>query len=176
MKSATVTLGLFAALTSAYSHPRHMHFRRQNSTEVVSSALSSLASSASSAAGISSYPVVTPPSGTGASSIALSTGVPASLNVNSTASALFPVANSTTSAPAGGLTTLTVIATAVQTITSCAATVPNCPTKSEELAALPTEALSTILVTSTKTIAEVTCPVSEASSIESSILSSASAT
>ncbi|KAK3315099.1 hypothetical protein B0H66DRAFT_333564 [Apodospora peruviana] len=137
MKSFTVALGFCAALTSAYSHPRHMHFRRQNSTELATGSSYGVA------------PSVTAPAGTGIVS---------------------PVVNGTE----GGLTTLTVIATSTQTITSCAATITNCPTKSEELAALPTEALITKKVTLTSVVTEVVCPVTEASSIQSSILAEAS--
>lgn len=67
--------------------------------------------------------------------------------------------------PAGPSTTLTVIATEVHTITSCAVTVTDCP-------AHPEQATSEFVVTETRTLATTVCPVSDASSISSAIVSS----
>lgn len=72
------------------------------------------------------------------------------------------------------LTTLTVTSTNIRTITSCAATITNCPANPTDIAALPTSAQSLITVTDTVALTVTVCPVSEASSIASSVLSEAS--
>lgn len=80
----------------------------------------------------------------------------------------------------GTRTTLTVAATTVQTIVSCASTVSSCPAASDTaalssaLSALPSDAIQTVVVTST--IAEYTtiCPVTAASAVSSSVLGSIS--
>ncbi|MCV5062444.1 hypothetical protein OFM35_28545, partial [Escherichia coli] len=83
--------------------------------------------------------------------------------------------NATATVPgAQPLTTLTVIATSIETITSCAASITNCPARTEELAALPTEALATTVVTRTAHLTTTVCPVAEASSISSSVFHQAS--
>lgn len=80
----------------------------------------------------------------------------------------------------GSRTTLTVAATTVHTIVSCASTVSNCPAASDTaalssaLSALPSDAIQTVVTTST--IAEYTtiCPVTAASAVSSSVLGSIS--
>ncbi|KAG9230875.1 hypothetical protein BJ875DRAFT_138539 [Amylocarpus encephaloides] len=62
-------------------------------------------------------------------------------------------------------TTLTVTATSIHTITSCAATVTNCPAKNQQSAG--------VVVTEVVTIATTVCPVAEAGAISSKVISSA---
>jgi len=62
-------------------------------------------------------------------------------------------------------TTLTVTATSVHTITSCAATVTNCPAKNQQSAG--------VVVTEVVTIATTVCPVAEAGAVSSKVISSA---
>ncbi|KAL7941643.1 hypothetical protein V8C42DRAFT_173657 [Trichoderma barbatum] len=84
----------------------------------------------------------------------------------------FPRANSTTVAgDDAAATTLTVIATSVHTVISCAPTVTNCPAhlNSTGAGSLPESAKTTVIVTDTIVLATTVCPVSEASSISSSI-------
>jgi hypothetical protein len=64
----------------------------------------------------------------------------------------------------GPSTTLTVFATEVHTITSCAVTITDCPNR-------PEEATSEYVVTETRAITTTVCPVKDASSISSQIAS-----
>lgn len=84
----------------------------------------------------------------------------------------FPRANTT--APDGQQTTLTVIATQVKTITSCAPTVTNCPADKSKIASLPESQRATVVVTETVVLSTTVCPVTEASSISASIINKAS--
>jgi hypothetical protein len=81
--------------------------------------------------------------------------------------------NASATADAGAFTTLTVLTTEIQTITSCAPTITDCPAATEALSTLPASALQTILVTNTIVLTETVCPVTEAASISSAIMSSA---
>jgi hypothetical protein len=68
-------------------------------------------------------------------------------------------------------TTLTVKTTVVETITSCAPTVTNCPARDQTaLAQLPESDKTTYTATHTVVLTEVVCPVSDASSIYTSVL------
>ncbi|CEI70043.1 hypothetical protein FVEN_g10607 [Fusarium venenatum] len=68
-------------------------------------------------------------------------------------------------------TTLTVKTTVVETITSCAPTVTNCPSRDQTaIAQLPESDKTTLTATHTVILTEVVCPVSEASSIYTSVL------
>ncbi|KAI1112352.1 hypothetical protein F5Y14DRAFT_275191 [Nemania sp. NC0429] len=83
-----------------------------------------------------------------------------------------PFANTTTAG--AGSTTLTISATSVQTIISCAPTVTNCPGASGT-GAVPTslpEGVSTSLATTVVGVTTTVCPVSEASAVSSSVLAS----
>lgn len=72
------------------------------------------------------------------------------------------------------LTTLTVLTTEVQTITSCAPTVTNCPARDQTaLDELPETDKTTYVVTNTVLLTTTVCPVTEAGSISSSIISEA---
>ncbi|KAL6855118.1 hypothetical protein ACO1O0_006256 [Amphichorda felina] len=71
-------------------------------------------------------------------------------------------------------TTLTVITTEVSTITSCAPIVTNCPADESDIATLPESEKTTMTVTNTVALTTTVCPVADASSISSSILSEAS--
>src|SRR5689334_7286930 len=75
----------------------------------------------------------------------------------------FPRANNTAEQ-----TTLTVIATQIHTVTSCAPTVTNCPAHSTGIASLPESQRTTFVVTDTVTLATTVCPVTEASSVSAS--------
>lgn len=84
----------------------------------------------------------------------------------------FPRSNTTTAAVDDAApTTLTVIATSVHTVISCAPTVTNCPARLNSTGAgsLPESARSTVVVTDTIVLATTVCPVAEASSISSSL-------
>ena len=83
----------------------------------------------------------------------------------------FPRDNSTDPAQQ---TTLTVVATQIHTITSCAPTVTDCPADKTAIASLPESAKSTVVVTDTVVLSTTVCPVSDASSISASIISKAS--
>ncbi|KAF4988306.1 hypothetical protein FGRMN_9857 [Fusarium graminum] len=68
-------------------------------------------------------------------------------------------------------TTLTVKTTVVETITSCAPTVTNCPARDQTaIAQLPESDRTTYTATHTVVLTEVVCPVSDASSIYTSVL------
>jgi hypothetical protein len=68
-------------------------------------------------------------------------------------------------------TTLTVKTTVVETITSCAPTVTNCPARDQTaIAQLPESDKVTYTATHTVVLTEVVCPVSDASSIYTSVL------
>lgn len=67
-------------------------------------------------------------------------------------------------------TTLTVVATEVVTITSCAPTITSCPAAATDLASLPPEAVQTVLVTNTVVLTEVVCPVTLADAISSRVI------
>ncbi|KAH7182952.1 uncharacterized protein B0J16DRAFT_373507 [Fusarium flagelliforme] len=68
-------------------------------------------------------------------------------------------------------TTLTVKTTVVETITSCAPTVTNCPSRDQTaIAQLPESDKTTLTATHTVILTEVVCPVAEASSIYTSVL------
>ena len=68
-------------------------------------------------------------------------------------------------------TTLTVKTTVVETITSCAPTVTNCPARDQTaIAQLPESDKTTLTATHTVILTEVVCPVAEASSIYTSVL------
>jgi hypothetical protein len=108
MKSAVAAMGLFAVMANAYQHPRHFHFRRDNTTAEA------------------------------------------------------------------GMTTLTVIATQVETVISCAPTVTSCPSKQTDIAALPESEKSTVVVTNTLVLTETVCPISDVPAISSSVISEAS--
>ena len=71
-------------------------------------------------------------------------------------------------------TTLTVEATTIRTVISCAPTVTSCPAASESsaISALPSGAVSTVVVTDTIAQYTTICPVTAASSLSSSIASS----
>ncbi|KAJ4308576.1 hypothetical protein N0V84_012017 [Fusarium piperis] len=69
------------------------------------------------------------------------------------------------------LTTLTVLTTEVQTITSCAPTVTNCPARDQTaLDELPETDKTTYVVTNTVLLTTTVCPVTEAGSISSSVI------
>lgn len=71
-------------------------------------------------------------------------------------------------------TTLTVEATTVRTVISCAPTITSCPAASDTgaISALPSGAVSTVIVTDTIAQYTTICPVTAASSLSSSIASS----
>ncbi|RSL42864.1 hypothetical protein CEP53_011974 [Fusarium sp. AF-6] len=72
------------------------------------------------------------------------------------------------------LTTLTVLTTEVQTITSCAPTVTNCPARDQTaMDELPETDKTTYVVTNTVLLTTTVCPVTEAGSISSSVISEA---
>ncbi|KAL7959757.1 hypothetical protein V8C34DRAFT_303661 [Trichoderma compactum] len=84
----------------------------------------------------------------------------------------FPRSNTTTAAVDDAApTTLTVIATSVHTVISCAPTVTNCPARLNSTGAgsLPESARATVVVTDTIVLATTVCPIAEASSISSSL-------
>ncbi|EHK15514.1 uncharacterized protein TRIVIDRAFT_232635 [Trichoderma virens Gv29-8] len=84
----------------------------------------------------------------------------------------FPRSNTTTAAvDDAAATTLTVIATSVHTVISCAPTVTNCPAhlNSTGAGSLPESAKTTVVVTDTIVLATTVCPIAEASSISSSL-------
>ncbi|KAI1162825.1 hypothetical protein F5B18DRAFT_361349 [Nemania serpens] len=113
--------------------------------------------------------------------IQLATGTGVAVNdgtATSSASAgstgLPPFANTTTAAAGTGLTTLTISATSVETLISCAPTVTNCPTLSGT-GALPTslpEGVSTVLVTTVIDVTTTVCPITEVPAVSSSVLAS----
>lgn len=149
MKTATLSLGLLATLTSAYSTPRRLRFARGalSNTTIIGS-------------GTASAP---------ASSVVLSTGVSSADPVLTTTAPPFP-----TNGTGAGITTLTVSTTSVRTITQCHPDVIDCPARTEDLAGLPSEALTTVIVTDTVVLTEVVCPVTAVPSISSSVLEDAS--
>lgn len=82
--------------------------------------------------------------------------------------------NTTASAGAEELTTLTVQQTSIRTIISCAPTVTDCPANSAsltQLASTAPEQVSTVLVTDVIQLATTICPVTAASGISSSVIS-----
>ncbi|KAL6885143.1 hypothetical protein HDV57DRAFT_415547 [Trichoderma longibrachiatum] len=84
----------------------------------------------------------------------------------------FPRSNTTSVAVDDAApTTLTVIATSVHTVISCAPTVTNCPARLNSTGAgsLPDAAVTPVIVTDTIVLATTVCPVAEASSISSSL-------
>ncbi|KAK7431602.1 hypothetical protein QQZ08_001820 [Neonectria magnoliae] len=73
-----------------------------------------------------------------------------------------------------GLTTLTVLTTQVQTITSCAPTVTNCPARDQTaIDQLPETDKTVVVVTNTVVLTETVCPVADASSISSDVIEKA---
>lgn len=73
-----------------------------------------------------------------------------------------------------GLTTLTVITTQVETITSCAPVVTNCPANDQTaIEQLPESDKTTYVVTNTVVLTETVCPVTDAGSISSSVIQEA---
>lgn len=71
-------------------------------------------------------------------------------------------------------TTLTVCTTEVQTITSCAPTVTDCPSRDHTaLADLPESDKITYVVTNTIVLTSTVCPITDAGAISSSVLSEA---
>ncbi|KAG9257720.1 uncharacterized protein F5Z01DRAFT_411983 [Emericellopsis atlantica] len=78
--------------------------------------------------------------------------------------------------PSDAQTTLTVIATEVHTVTSCAPTVTNCPANPTDIEELPETDKTTYIETITRDITTTVCPVSEAPAISSSIIESATKT
>ncbi|KAK7415972.1 hypothetical protein QQX98_005545 [Neonectria punicea] len=73
-----------------------------------------------------------------------------------------------------GLTTLTVLTTQVQTITSCAPTVTNCPARDQTaIDQLPETDKTVVVVTNTVVLTETVCPVADASSISSEVIEKA---
>ncbi|KAL2160387.1 hypothetical protein VTH06DRAFT_1560, partial [Thermothelomyces fergusii] len=156
MKVGCLTLALFAVLTPAASaygtrHPRYMrrHLRFHNGT-----------------AGI----IVSPDEDLAISDSA-SASVPLSTGVSSGAAGIITAAPFPTNGTGSGTTTLTVSTTSVHTVTSCLPEVVNCPTKTEDLANLPTESLTTAIVTDTIVLTTTVCPVTAVPSITSSVLS-----
>ncbi|KAL7798208.1 hypothetical protein V8C37DRAFT_369094 [Trichoderma ceciliae] len=84
----------------------------------------------------------------------------------------FPRSNSTiTPVDDAAPTTLTVFATSVHTVISCAPTVTNCPARTNQtgLGSLPESAKTTMVVTDTIVLATTICPVAQASSVSSSL-------
>ncbi|GFP58852.1 hypothetical protein TASIC1_0011021900 [Trichoderma asperellum] len=77
----------------------------------------------------------------------------------------------TSAADAAAATTLTVLATSVHTVISCAPTVTNCPARTNQtaIASLPESAKTTVVVTDTVVLATTVCPIEQASSISSSL-------
>ncbi|KAL7918319.1 hypothetical protein ACQKWADRAFT_304521 [Trichoderma austrokoningii] len=72
---------------------------------------------------------------------------------------------------ADAATTLTVLATSVHTVISCAPSITNCPARSNQtaIASLPESAKTTVVVTDTVVLATTVCPIEQASSISSSL-------
>jgi hypothetical protein len=84
----------------------------------------------------------------------------------------FPRSNSTiTAVDNAAPTTLTVFATSVHTVISCAASITNCPARANQtgLGSLPESAKTTVVVTDTIVLATTICPIEQASSISSSL-------
>ncbi|PNP39960.1 hypothetical protein TGAMA5MH_08226 [Trichoderma gamsii] len=92
-------------------------------------------------------------------------------SASATSAAVTSVAAVTDAADAAAATTLTVLATSVHTVISCAPTVTNCPARSNQtaIASLPESAKTTVVVTDTVVLATTICPVAQASSISSSL-------
>ncbi|EHK48711.1 hypothetical protein TRIATDRAFT_305515 [Trichoderma atroviride IMI 206040] len=90
---------------------------------------------------------------------------------SATSAAVTSVAAVTDAADAAAATTLTVLATSVHTVISCAPTVTNCPARSNQtaIASLPESAKTTVVVTDTVVLATTVCPIEQASSISSSL-------
>ncbi|KAM5380367.1 hypothetical protein ACJZ2D_003469 [Fusarium nematophilum] len=73
-----------------------------------------------------------------------------------------------------GLTTLTVLTTQVQTVTSCAPTITDCPARDQTaIDELPETDKTTYVVTNTVVLTETVCPVTEAGSISKSVIQEA---
>jgi hypothetical protein len=73
-----------------------------------------------------------------------------------------------------GLTTLTVLTTEVQTVTSCAPTITDCPARDQTaIDELPETDKTTYVVTNTVVLTETVCPVTEAGSISKSVIQEA---
>ena len=81
--------------------------------------------------------------------------------------------DNTTTVDNGPSTTLTVITTQVETITSCAPTVTNCPADPSDIATLPESEKETAVVTNTVALTTTVCPVSDVPAISASIISDA---
>lgn len=96
------------------------------------------------------------------------------------AAAAAPSASQPVPSVNGSRTTLTVAATTIQTVISCAPSVTSCPGAGETAAisslasSLGTDAVQTVVTTSTIAVYTTICPVTEASSLSSSILTSIS--
>lgn len=96
------------------------------------------------------------------------------------AAAAAPSASQPVPSVNGSRTTLTVAATTIQTVISCAPSVTSCPGAGETAAisslasSLGTDAVQTVVTTSTIAVYTTICPVTEASSLSSSILTSMS--
>lgn len=131
-------------------------------------------------------------SGGASSSSVLATRPPVSENTTATAAANNPgvlgtggLSGAATTGPSitapapfinGSQTTLTVAATTVNTIISCAPSITSCPgaSETEAISSLGPEAVQTVRTTSTIAIYTTICPVTAASSLSSSILTSMS--
>ncbi|KAJ3568788.1 hypothetical protein NPX13_g6299 [Xylaria arbuscula] len=89
-----------------------------------------------------------------------------------------PFGNTPTTTAGQEQTTITVSATSIQTIISCAPTVTNCPVSSGStgpVTSLPTslpEGVSTVIVTTVIGVTTTVCPVTEVPAISSSVLAS----
>ncbi|KAL7895065.1 hypothetical protein HDV63DRAFT_406689 [Trichoderma sp. SZMC 28014] len=109
------------------------------------------------------------------SAAAVSTAAETQASVTSasatSAAATTSIAAVTDAADAASATTLTVLATSVHTVISCAPTVTNCPARSNQtaIASLPESAKTTVVVTDTVVLATTVCPIEQASSISSSL-------
>ncbi|KAJ2963675.1 hypothetical protein NQ176_g10845 [Zarea fungicola] len=141
MKSTFALIGTYAALASAYTPGRHLHFPRGNGT--MTSTTSSSTSSVE------------------ATSISTGTGTSTSISA--------PLTTGPAST-ADDVTTLTVKVTHTSTIISCAATVTNCPAGKPEMSNIPESDRQTKTVTQTVDLTTTVCPVAEASSISKQIV------
>ncbi|KAM3510731.1 hypothetical protein MY11210_005604 [Beauveria gryllotalpidicola] len=109
MKSTFALVGAYAALASAFSPGRYLHFPRGNGT-------------------------------------------------------------TTTAASEGAITTMVVKETRTTEITSCSASVTNCPAGKPEITGVPASDLKVVKVTETVVLTTVVCPVSEASDISEQVV------
>ncbi|KYK55310.1 hypothetical protein DCS_07273 [Drechmeria coniospora] len=151
MKSIA-TLGMLAAAVTA-SVPRHQYFSRTNMT---------LSGAGESALGAGETALGASETALGANETALGAGEPTTS------------AGETT--PGAGQTTLTVLATKVYSVVSCAPSVTNCPAQKSVIDSLPESEKALHFVTSVYALSTTVCPVTDASRIESSISSDHSLT